>query len=452
VSDWDVVVLGGGPAGATAAVAAAREGARTLLVERYGFLGGSLTAALVAPMMGFHAGQLQVVRGLPQEFVERMQALGASPGHVPDPIDYAYTNTPFDPEGLKRVLLECAVEAGVELFFHTVLVGCAAQDGTVRSVRVWQKDGFKDLRARVYVDATGDGDLAAAAGAAFEVGRTRDGRPQPMTLMFRLGGVDWEAVMDYLEAHPEEAQHGQGLHDRIDVAWLRRLPRRGFSGFARLVAEARRQGEWDVPRDRLLVFEGVRAGEAVVNTTRVVGRLGVVGEDLSQAEVEGRLQAYRVADFLRVRVPGFGASYLLDTPVQIGVRETRRVVGEYVLTEQDVLGGRKFPDAIACGGYPVDIHDPASDRNVTRRLPPGEYYTIPYRCLLPRGARNWMTAGRCISCTHEAFAAFRVSAIVMAIGQAAGVAAATCARQGIRPQDLDPQRLRARLRELGAFL
>ncbi len=448
----DVIVVGGGPAGTVASIAAAREGARVACIERYGFLGGTLTAAMVAPIMGFHAGERQVVHGIPQEIVDRLVALGASPGHVPDPIDFCYTVTPFDYEGLKRVYLEMAVDAGVDLWLHTVFLDAAAADGRVESIRVWQKDGIKDLRAAVYVDASGDADLAASAGAPTRIGRDEDQRTQPMTLMVRLGGVDWNRVMEHVAAHEQEIQHGQGVHARIEIEWLRALPIRGFAGFGSLVAAARERGEWTVPRDRLLVFEGVRPGEAVVNTTRVLGRLGTVGADLARAEIEGRQQAYQVVDFLQRHLPGFGGAYLLETPAQIGVRESRRIVGEYTLTQEDILSGRKFPDAIACGAYPIDLHDPASARLVAKRLPPGEYYTIPYRSLLPQGSRNLLAAGRCISATHEAFAAFRVSAIVMAIAQAAGTAAAMAVRQDGEPRALDIQEVQRRLVERQAFL
>ncbi|MGH2406019.1 MAG: FAD-dependent oxidoreductase, partial [bacterium] len=249
---YDVVVIGGGPAGSVAAIAAAREGARVACIERYGFLGGTLTAAMVAPIMGFHAGAQQVVFGIPQEIVSRMQALGASPGHVPDPIDFCYTVTPFDYEGLKRVLLELATDAGVDLWLHSVFLDARAGPGRVEAVRVWQKDGIKEIRAPIFIDASGDGDLSVSAGAAAEIGRPEDQRPQPMTMMARIGGVAWSEVMDYLERYPDEIQHGQGLHDRIDVGWLRGLPSRGFAGFGALVREARERGQWTIPRDRLL--------------------------------------------------------------------------------------------------------------------------------------------------------------------------------------------------------
>lgn len=449
---YDVAVIGGGPAGTVAAVAAARRGARVALVERYGFLGGALTASMVAPIMGFHAGDLQVVRGIPQEIVTRLVAQGFSPGHVPDPIDFCYTVTPFDYEGLKHILLELALEANVDVWLHATFTGLQADSGWVRTARIWQKDGDRPLGAAVFIDASGDGDLCAAAGAPFAVGRAQDGIPQPMTLMFRLAGVDWNAVMAHFAEHDEDLQHGQGVHERIDLNWLRGLPIRGFAGFRRLVGDARARGEWHVPRDRLLVFEGVRAGEAVVNTTRVTGVVGIRGADLTRAEIEGRRQAHEVVALLRAHVPGFAQCWLVDTPAQIGVRETRRITGDYVLQQEDILGAVKFPDAVACGGYPIDLHDPTSQRLIAMRLPPGQYYAIPYRCLLPQGLHNVLTAGRCISATHEAFAAFRVSAIAMAVGQAAGVAAAMAAAGGGRPRDMDAGSLRQTLLEQGAFL
>lgn len=449
---FDVVVIGGGPSGSCAAIAAARLGCRTALIERHGFLGGTLTAAMVSPMMSFHAAGTQVVRGLPQEIVDRLVRIGASPGHVPDPVDYCFSITPFDYEGLKRVLLEMAVEAGLTLWLHSVVTGVDATEGRIDRLKVWMKGGIREVTAKVFVDASGDGDVAAGAGMPFEVGRKQDGLMQPMTLIFRLQGVDWEAIMDYLEKHPEEAEHGQAIAGAVHVEAMRRLPIRGFAAFPTLVKQARAAGELNIPRERLLIFEGTHPGEAVVNTTRVLGLRAFVGEEFSKAEIEGRRQAYELVDFLRRRVPGFSQSYIVDTPAQIGVRESRRFLGDYVLTEEDILTARRFDDTIACGGYPIDIHDPASAANVTKRLPAGQYFSVPYRCLLPRDGSNLIMAGKCISTTHEAFGAFRVSPIIMAVGQAAGTAAALAARHNIFPRALDPQELRRTLIANGAFI
>ncbi|MDR7543303.1 MAG: FAD-dependent oxidoreductase [Armatimonadota bacterium] len=447
-----VLVVGGGPAGTAAAVAAARGGAEVLLVERFGFLGGNLTAAMVAPMMGFHAGDLQIVRGIPDEVVGAMVAMGASPGHVPDPVDFCHTITPFDYEALKRVLHERVLGAGVRVLFHTLLVGAEVGLGPGSTVWVWQRDGFRKIEARIVVDASGDGEFCALAGLPFEVGRPADGLTQPMSMLFRLLGVNWDRIMDYLEAHPDQMQHEAAAGGWIDPGRVRRLPIRGFSAFQALMREARASGELDIPRDRLLVFEGVSPGEAIVNSTRVARRSGIVGPQLSDAEVEARRQVYQLMDFLPRRVPGFENARLVGTPVQLGIRETRRVVGVVMVTEDDALCGRRFPDAVAACAYPIDIHDPATGGMTFKRFAPGEYFTIPYRALLPRGARNVLVAGRCFSGTHEALASARISAVAMAMGQAAGTAAAMAARSQVAVERLDPDDLRRRLTADGAFV
>lgn len=452
VHAYDLVVVGGGTAGVMAAVAGARMGLKVALVERYGFLGGTLTGAMVGPIQSFHAGETQVVKGLAQEVVDRLQAAGASPGHVPDPIDYCSSITPFDYEGLKRVLQEMCVEAGVDLWLHTIFLDAAVDGGRLRHIRVWQKDGVRELAARFFIDASGDGDLAAAAGVPFQVGRDEDSLPQPMTMIFSVGGVDWDQVFDYFREHPEELQHPVAIHGQIDPERLRALPFRGFSAFPTLLAQAREEGAFSIPRQRLLVFESLRPGEAVVNTTRVQGLSSLKGPDLARAEVEGRRQVWELVDFLRQRVPGFQKVYVIAVAPQIGVRESRRVEGEVQVTQEDVLAGRHFPDAIAYGAYPIDIHDPATAKNKTRRLPDGEYYSIPYRALVPKNRENLLVAGRCISATHEALAALRLSPFTMAMGHAAGVAAALALREGWAAREVDVEQLRGTLGEQGAFL
>jgi hypothetical protein len=448
----DILVVGGGPAGTAAAVAAARGGAGVLLIERFGFLGGNLTVGMVAPMMGFHAGDLQIVRGIPDEIVQALVAMRASPGHVPDPIDFCYTVTPFDYEALKRVLFDLTSAAGVHVWYHTILVGATTGPADRLTAWVWQRDGFRRVEARVVVDASGDGEFCALAGLPFEHGRPADGLPQPMTMLFRLSGVEWPRVMDFIDARPDEIQHGATVHGRIDPCWLRGLPIRGFSGFASLVREARAAGELDIPRDRLLVFEGVYPGDAIVNTTRVSGLHGTIGPDLSRAEAEARRQVYQLVDFLQRRAPGFERARLVATPTQIGIRETRRVVGEIMVDENDAVGARRFPDAIAASAYPIDIHDPASGGMIFKRFGNGEYFTIPYRALLPRASRNVLVAGRCFSGTHEALASARISAVAMAMGEAAGVAAALAIGRDVPAARLDAGDIQRVLRAAGAFV
>jgi 2-polyprenyl-6-methoxyphenol hydroxylase-like FAD-dependent oxidoreductase len=448
----EVLVVGGGPAGAVAAVAAARGGAQVVLVERFGFLGGNLTAGMVAPMMGFHAADLQIVRGIADEIVRAMRSMGGSPGHVPDPVDFCDTITPFDYEALKQVLHEVVLAAGVRPLFHTLVVGAGLDRDGRPSAVVWQRDGFRRLEARIVVDASGDGEFCALAGVPFEIGRRADGLTQPMTMLFRMADVDWDRILDHFAAHPDEIQHEATVHGPIDPAWLRRLPIRGFSAFQSLVREAKARGELELPRDRLLVFEGVARGEAVVNTTRVSGRLGVVGPDLSEAEIEGRRQVFDLVRFLGRRVPGFEHARLIATPTQIGIRETRRVVGAVMVSEDDALRGRRFPDAIAASAYPIDIHDPATGGMTFKRFAAGEYFTVPYRALLPQGAPRVLVAGRCFSGTHEALASARISAVAMAMGQAAGTAAAMAVRAGVPADRVDADDLRRRLAADGAFV
>jgi hypothetical protein len=273
-----------------------------------------------------------------------------------------------------------------------------------------------------------------------------------MTMLFRLSGVEWPRVMDFIDARPDEIQHGATVHGRIDPCWLRGLPIRGFSGFASLVREARAAGELDIPRDRLLVFEGVYPGDAIVNTTRVSGLHGTIGPDLSRAEAEARRQVYQLVDFLQRRAPGFERARLVATPTQIGIRETRRVVGEIMVDENDAVGARRFPDAIAASAYPIDIHDPASGGMIFKRFGNGEYFTIPYRALLPRASRNVLVAGRCFSGTHEALASARISAVAMAMGEAAGVAAALAIGRDVPAARLDAGDIQRVLRAAGAFV
>jgi hypothetical protein len=440
--NYDVIVAGGGPAGITAAIAAARNGAKTLLVERYGFLGGQSSASLVYPWMSFHDLQgHQVIQGIAQEIVERLIALDASPGHVPDTIGYVSMLTPFDVEAFKYVAQEMVLQAGADLLFHTWVTDAAVKGETIDALGGVNKSGRADLHGKIFIDATGDADVAYFAGAELAKGREADGATQPMTMNFRLGGVDMEQVRDYMEKHRDEFYPAT----RYDI--LNQLPYpTGVQGFYTIWKE----GNLPIPRQQLLFFAGMRPGEIGVNTSRIIGLDATSADDLTKAEIEGRRQVMLLVRFLRERVPGFADCYLITTPTQIGVRETRRIIGEYVLAGDDVTQAHRFPDSIARSAYPIDIHDPKAAGNVTFDVKLD--HDIPYRCLLPKGVKNLLAAGRIISVTHEAFAAIRVTPPVMAIGQAAGTAAALCIRHNIHPRDVNIRELQHLLIAQGASL
>ena len=441
--ETDVLVVGGGPAGLGAAVAAADAGAQVVLAERYGFLGGNATAALVMPLMSFHTQMPApekrgattllptdhgpgepVVSGVLGRLLERLVQAG---GAIPPSLATGYV-VPFDPEWFKLIALELLDEAGVQFLFHAFASGVLpGTEGVVFET----KSGPLAVRARVIVDCTGDGDVAVQAGAPYEIGRG-DGLVQPMTLMFRVGQFRREAFEAYVKAHPRQ--------------W------RGVHGLWDLVREATEAGELRLPREDILFFATPHEGELSVNSTRVTRVKGVDVWDLSYAEWVSRGQMRQIEAFLRRYVPGFEQSYVVQSGVQVGVRETRRILGEYQLDADDVLGARQFDDAIARGAYPVDIHNPKGSGTVLKRLPPGAAYDIPLRCLLPRNTDRVIVAGRCISGTHEAHSSYRVMPIVMATGQAAGVCAALAAREGMPPRQVPIRAVQRELLRQGASL
>ncbi|TAM59353.1 FAD-dependent oxidoreductase [bacterium] len=441
----DVLVAGGGNAGCVAALAAARHGAAVLLIERYGFLGGTATAAMVGPWMTFHAGERRVVGGIAQEIVERLQARGGSPGHLPDASSYVPTITPFDPEILKVVLFELLEEAGVQLVLHAWLLDALMDGARVRGARFATVGGVREARATVSIDATADAHLSASAGVAMQRGDER-GRVQPCTMIFRLSHVDREALAAYIRAHPDQ------MRTHLDARGVRAEDLTAVAGLYDIWERARAAGEVSVPRELVSLFATPYGDEVTVNMTRVTGIDPLDPDELTRAEIEGRRQVMELTAFFQRRVPGFERARLAAVAVQLGVRETRRIVGEYVLTAEDLLTARRFPDAVARSGYPIDIHNPAGAGTITKRLPPGETYEIPYRCLVPAGIDGLLATGRCISTTHEALASTRLTPTVMMLGQAAGTAAALCARERMQPRALDGRRLRGVLQGDGVDL
>jgi len=449
--EFDIIVAGGGPSGAVAGIAAARCGARVLVVEQHGFLGGSLTAMGVGPMMSFHnpSGRL-VVAGIAQELVDRLQTHGASPGHIPDVITYCNTITPFDAEALKVELETMLVEAGGQVLFHSQLAQAHLLGSVISGLTVCTESGLMDLTAAQYIDATGNACLASMAGAECWMGRESDGATQPMTMKFKVGHVDTTALRAYIEAHPEDFYFKEGAAEGLRR--LRESPCVNAGGFVKAWRAAKAAGELDIPRNDVLFFETATPGEIIVNTSRIHGLDPTDPWALSEAEMIGRRQAMAIFQFLRRHCAGFEQAHLLATPAHIGIRETRHVRARYTLQAEDVLGQHPFPDAIACGGYPIDIHSPDGEKTNTRHLPKDAVYRIPLRSLIPTRPDNLVLAGRHIGATHEAAAAFRVTPIVMAIGQAGGVTAALAASAGTPPGAVPAEAVRERLQRQKALI
>lgn len=406
---WDVIVVGGGPGGVNAAVAAARRDVSVLLVERYGYLGGMATAGLVNPFMPYivqKTGQV-LTTSVFNEILDRLESHGG----------LAKDRATFDDEQMKLVLDEMLAEAGVSVLLHSFVNGADVTGGIIRSIQVTGKSCAFDLHARIFVDSTGDGDLAALAGCRVEIGRPEDGLCQPMTLCFRVAGVDTG----------DEFYHwGHPLRLEVD----------------RVYQEAKAQGKVTNPREDVLIFATLRLDVLHFNTTRIIYHSALDVLSLTDAEQIARKQVVEMLKIFKEKIPAFRNAYLQKMAAHIGVRESRRVIGEYLLTADEILAGAKFPDGIARSVYPVDIHNPAGTGTLLKHLPEGVYYEIPFRCLVPLGCRNLLIGSRCVSATHEAHSSLRVMPVVAGIGEAAGIAAAVCARQAIFTDAVDGLKIR----------
>jgi hypothetical protein len=455
----DVLVCGAGTAGAIAAIAAARTGARTLLIEQSGRIGGMASTGM--SFLGVSdAGGGRALGGIGAEALDRLTASGAAFADRPD--TQVGSVTAADPVALQQVLLDMLLAAGVHLLLHAFCVDVLLDGYRIRGVVVADKAGLELVPSRVTVDATGDADIAARSGARFVLGREIDGAMQPATRIFRMAGVDVTAMLAYLREHPEEMSLPERWRGGLDYG-PRDLeaPSVVMDAFPTLVAEARAAGALTVPRDRIGIETGPVPGVVTINATRVHGTDGTDPDALSRAEVETQRQMYEVAQFLRRRVPGFAQAWLLDSSPRVGVRESRHIVGQYVLTLEDVLAGRDFPDTVARGAYPLDLHDlrPGAEvlgakvggHGVTlRRIE--RAYGIPLRCLIPETVDALVVAGRAISASHEPAGSVRGQAVCMATGHAAGTIAAVSALAGVAPRRVDVGAVQRILEEQHAIL
>ncbi len=419
-NEYDVIVAGGGFGGVCAAVAAGRAGLKVLLVEKYGFLGGMATAGLVNPFMAYRASQKNsegqwetwgrngqiIASPIFVEIIDRLRRRGAIDEH----------GSVFDDEILKPVLDEICIEAGVELLFHAFTVGAKVKGGKITAVTVAVKSETVNLQAKVFIDGTGDGDLAYFAGCPFEMGRgEEDESCQPMTLCFRAGGVT-----GFSSVHE--------LAKSLDSIYQ----------------EEKKGGTLLNKRENVLVFGTLRPDVLHFNSTRVIGKNGTDAEAFSSAEVEGRKQVMELFSIFKAKAPEFKDAFILKMAAQIGVRETRRTIGSYILTVDDVVNAKVFEDGIARSSYPVDIHSPSGEGTDIRTVN-GEYYEIPYRCIVPEDIRNLLMACRAISSTHEAHSSLRVMPVVASVGEAAGRAAVKAISSDKQVGEIDGKELKAEI-------
>ena len=445
---YDVIVVGGGVTGFVAATAASRNGAKTLLIERDGALGGTMTNAMVGPMMTFHSVNEQLIKGLAQEVVDWLVAIQASPGHIIDNTGYVKTVTPFDNEALKLVAQRMVLESGADILLNTWVQDVIMEENTLRGVVVFNKGGTEKLFGRVLIDASGDADIAFRSGAPWVMGRDIDQCVQPVSLMFKVGPIHIQAIKDHITNHADDfnmtPEGIQALKGQTHIA---------VNGFIKKLQQSIKSGELPLHRDHVLFFSANDPNEAVINMSRIAVVDPLNTWEMTKAELLGREQMFVLMAFLQKYIPGFEKAHILAAGNRVGVRETRRIIGEYILTGEDVLNGKHFPDAVMRNAYPIDIHPPTvGETNQDLFLKYGEYYEIPYRCLVPLKVEQLLVAGRCISATHEAQGSTRTSPACMALGQAAGTAAALSVREETNPRNLQSEKLQQTLRDQGVYI
>ena len=412
---YDLIVVGGGFAGIAAAISAAKKGLSVLIVEKSNCFGGAAVNSFVIPFGGFFSGSKDsdgnhrfYSAGVFREIVKELEDFGGKA---------AIQGEWFNEEYLKIVLNRMVAESKAEILFHARLCDCEAENGRIESITVATKSGNLKLVADYYIDASGDADLAAFAGFDYVVGREEDGLCQGMTLCFRACNVD-------VELFKKERQELSNMYHKY---WQEKKLNDAFG--------------WILAFD-YVVSEGVLH----FNSTRVVKRSPVDAFELTKAEIEAREMVFEVFNFLKEHGESFKNAVLVSTAPEIGVRESRKICGEYLLTGEDLVSLKRFPDAIAVGNFDIDIHNPSGTGNSHRYFEKDEYYDIPYRSLIPKGSKNLLVAGRCISVDHQAQAAIRIMPIVCCLGEAAGLATAIAKEEGCFVLDIDTQKLRDDIR------
>ena len=444
-----IAVIGAGPAGLSAALTAARMGKKVLLLEKNGYLGGNATLGL--PLLGFlDLKGRRIVGGIAQEYVDRLTARGQAFGHRTCPKHNSVTN--IDPEGFKVLAIELCRQAGVEVLLHLEACQVEKEGDRIKRVLFYGKGTQVAVTADLFIDCTGDGDVAYLADCTYAAGQPGTGVLQPPTVMYTLENVDTAKLFDYIEQHPEEMTYSATIDHRpgYDAAYFRASPNHVFVGLSKIFARLREQGNCPVERNTLIYIKSVNPGEVYINSTRLLNTDATDLFDLTRAELDGQLQAAALTQVLKEYVPGFENAFISSIAPTLGVRETRRFKGAFELTGQMLLDGVIPPDTIALGGYKIDVHS-GTDRNTVFKTVE-EPFGIPYGCLVSPQVPNLMFAGRCASMDADALAAVRVMPQCMSMGQADGVAATMALDQKVDPAQVDVQALRQILLDQGAVL
>lgn len=454
---YDVIVVGGGPAGIMSAMASGKLGASTLLVEKNGFLGGAATAAVLGPISPFHYKDEQVIDGLPQDFMDRMVRAKGSTGHMKtiDPYGSGDSLGFYDREKYKYVAAEMLVEFGVDILYHATLSSVQMESSRVTGITVAAKSGdLLPLHAHVVVDATSDGDVAVMAGENYVLGDAVNHKMSPSSSMFEMANVDTGRVYQYILDHPDDFEF------KSDIVPMRefdeRLRQKYFvgQGFKQLVRQAVEKGELSFGRDSVIVLNGIHPNTMHFNATRICGKNATDVVERSESELDGRRQIESVSEFMIQYVPGFEHAFVSVTGSEVGVRETRHIEGLYTLTGQDAYEGRKFEDSVSRGYFPIDLHNPDGATGYGNGgvwMVLKDTFDIPYRSLVPKHIDGLLLSGRCISGTSEAHGSYRTQGGIMGIGQAAGAAAAVCVRNQAQPRQQDVKEIQAALDQLGGL-
>ncbi len=445
----DILVIGGGPAGLSAAIVAARHGKKVLLVEKNGYLGGNATLGL--PLLSYLDLQgRRIVGGIAQEYVNRLCSQGACIGHRTCPKHNSVTN--IDPSAFKVMAIEMCREAGVEILLHLEACGVNKKDGKIESVVFYGKGNTVTVSAGLYLDCTGDGDVAYLAGCSYEIGQEETGNIQPPTVMYTLENVDTAKLFDYIEAHPDEMTYSATIDHRpgYDADYFRASKNHVFVGLRQLFTKLRKEGKMPVERETLIYIKSMYPGEVYVNSTRLLNTDATNIFDLTRAELDGQVQCRQLTEVLREYVPGFENCFMSSIAPTLGVRESRRFKGIRRLTEDMLLNGEIPEDTIALGGYKIDIHS-GKDRTTLFKTVQ-EPYGIPYGCLVSAEIDNLMFAGRCASMDAASLASARVMPQCMSMGHAAGIAAAMALDAQCLPKEVSVSLLREKLFEEKAVL